>query len=260
MVEVSDELIIQHEDFMKEINTNFRLIWKTLKNISPYVHDAVFSELHKKNVLREVYLTELFEGIEKISLPLEVINEESGQENHVDLLYVVAIAKYLQAKNIFEFGTYFGKTTYFLAATSDDTHVTTLDFPPDQSQTGDYQGSYFKNSDREHQITQLLADSKKFDPLPYKRLMNLIFVDGDHSYTGISHESKKALKMLAPGGVIIWHDYAAKTPDVVRYFNDFTAKKPVFHIKRTSLIVYIDGVDPLTFNPPKRMFTKNNLR
>ena len=39
---------------------------------------------------------------------------------------------------------------------------------------------------------------------------DLIFVDADHDYESAYRHSVTALNLLAPGGVILWHDYQNK--------------------------------------------------
>lgn len=203
---------------------------------------------------KEVYPTDLFPELEKIALPIAAINEESGHSNQVDLLYVSALAQVRGARNIFEFGTYQGRTTYFLTFASPDARVTTLNLPPDRDPgVAKFLGIMFKGSDRETRITQLFCDSREFDPQPYAGQMDYIFIDGDHSYDLVKNDTEKALAMLKPGGMMVWHDYAAKSPGVVRYIREFAETRPVFRLKHTCLVVYIDGVDALEFQPlPRR--------
>ena len=77
--------------------------------------------------------------------------------------------------------------------------------------------------------------------------MDFIFVDADHSYDLVKNDTEKAIEMLAPGGLLIWHDYAEKSPGVMRFVQEFSVNKPVFHIRTTCLAVYIDGVDAISF-------------
>ena len=82
--------------------------------------------------------------------------------------------------------------------------------------------------------------------------MDLVFVDGDHSYEAVKNDSEKALRMLAPGGIILWHDFAAKTPGIVRYMKEFSQQRPVFRLKHTCLVAFIDGMDVEGYVPPAR--------
>jgi hypothetical protein len=36
---------------------------------------------------------------------------------------------------------------------------------------------------------------------------DVIFIDGDHSARGVTHDTELALAAIKPGGTIIWHDY-----------------------------------------------------
>ena len=214
---------------------------------------ALLREYVEASRMRELYPTDLFPGLERVSMPMGAVHEESGHTNQVDLLYVAAIARHRGCRRMFEFGTYQGRTTYHLTLASESPQVFTLNLPPgDDPSVARFLGSWFKGTDRERFITQILEDSRTFDPVPYERQMDLVFVDADHSYEAVQNDTEKALRMLAPGGIILWHDFAAKTPGVVRYLKEFSQQRPVFRLKHTCLVVYIDGVDVEGYVPPAR--------
>lgn len=225
-----------------------------LQNLDKYVEHARYMTLHTQAQLRETHLAELFgPAIEKIAIPFGAIDEETGKPNQAELLYVSVVAKHLQARNIFEFGTYMGRTTYHLTDASEEAFVTTLDLPPEAgSRTTPYLGNCFKGTERERKIKQILCDSKTFDTTPFRKKMDFIFVDGDHSYEGVKNDTEKAFEMLAPGGIIMWHDYGASSDlGLVEFFVEFTKKTSLFRIKKTSLLLYVDGVEALTFQGHK---------
>jgi hypothetical protein len=98
------------------------------------------------------------------------------------------------------------------------------------------------------QITQLFEDAYNFDPKPLAKKFDFIFIDGDHSYEGVENDTLKAFKLLKPGGVIMWHDYAPKSPGLAVFIRQFTQNvRPLFRIKNTSLLLSIDGMDPMSF-------------
>ena len=68
-----------------------------------------------------------------------------------------------------------------------------------------------------HKVTFLRSDSAKFDTTPYLNSMDLVFVDGAHSYEYVKNDTEKGLEMLRPGGIIAWHDCTPSHPDVVKY-------------------------------------------
>lgn len=174
------------------------------------------------------------------------------------------------AKRLFEFGTCSGRTTFLWAANSaPGARITTLTLPPDdpRMQLSDqmtsrdirhatsestHQQFVYSGSSVEHKIEQLFCDSAALDTTPYHRGVDLIFIDGGHSYAYVKNDSEKAFEMVAPGGLIIWHDYRGKRPKetigVYRYLNELSDRVPLCLLKGTSLVVYraprdIDAID-----------------
>lgn len=214
------------------------------------IRTMAFAQMLEASRIRELYLAEIFPGIERVSVPVGAINEQTFHANHADLLYVCAIARHRGAKNLFEFGTYQGRTTYHLTLASDGARVTTLNLPPEKEPTfAQFLGQYFKGTDREKFITQVLSDSREFDTTPCHGQFDFVFVDGDHGYDLVKNDTQKAFELLKPGGAILWHDYAPKSEGLVRFFQEFSQKRPLFRIKRTCLLLHVDGVDPMTFTP-----------
>lgn len=197
--------------------------------------------------IREVYIQELFPGIENESVPIGAINEQTGHTNKTDMLYVTAVAKYVRAAKMFEFGTYMGRTTLYLAHNNPQGQVHTLNLPPERDpRYAPFMGVLFKGQEEEKRITQLHTDSREFDTTPYRQQFDFVFVDGDHSYELVKNDTQKAFELLKPGGIIMWHDYAPKSDGLVRFFREFTQERPLFRIRSTCLLVYIDGIDVMT--------------
>lgn len=163
------------------------------------------------------------------------------------------------AETIFEFGTATGKTAYLLARNApDDAKVVTLTLGPDQlgryreaggdssearklaMQESRYDAFYYNGTEVEAKIEQLFGDSKAFDESPYAERCDLIFIDGSHAYSYVKSDTDKALRMIKPGGVILWHDYRGPrhTKDVYRALNELSRELPLRRIKGTSLVAY----------------------
>ena len=164
-----------------------------------------------------------------------------------------------QALNMFEFGTCTGRTTYLWARNSSPSaRVHTITLHPDQLDTyrGDaddtpddqadalhessFQTFVYSGTDVERKIVQLYGDSKAFDHHPFKGQFDLIFVDGSHARSYVESDSEKALQMLKPGGVILWHDYrgAHRSGGVFDALNALGTTLPLMHIEGTSLVAY----------------------
>lgn len=218
--------------------------------LDKYAESERFGELHRLARIRDVHAAELFgREFEQIEVSFGAIDEETGKVNQAELLIVDAVAKFLKARNIFEFGTYMGRTTYHLVGSTPETRVITLDLPPESgSKTWPFLGNVYKGTEREGRITQLLCDSHKFDATPYSKQMDFIYIDGDHSYLGVKNDTMKALEMLAPKGTIMWHDYGPSSDlGLTKFFVEFTQDRPVFRLKKSSLLIYRDGIDATTF-------------
>ena len=142
----------------------------------------------------------------------------------------------------------------FALNASEDCVVYTLDLPPDDrsaaieatnsadagiirsSQTGiDYQGK-----DVAGKIKQLYGDSMSFDFSPYFGKMDIVFVDGAHHYAAVESDTKNALRMAKPGGVVIWHDFAnyGDYNDVTRAVLANVPPGEVIQIEDTQFAIY----------------------
>lgn len=183
----------------------------------------------------------------------------NGNVNLSELAVLNALCRTYRPKEIFEIGTFDGRTTLNLALNS-EANVTTLDLPAAELESSNVvgvdrlyvdkpaSGARFTSPPHNalacvNRITQLLGDSAKFDFSSWHGKIDLIFVDGAHSYDFVVNDSAVALKLLNPaGGVIVWHDYGV-WPDVAVALRDLKEEKPdlpLVHVKGTSLAVSIN--------------------
>jgi hypothetical protein len=157
---------------------------------------------------------------------------------------------------VVEIGTYDGRTTLNLAVNAPETRVVTLDLPPDESALyalahGERQyvdkpqpGARFRACDpvweeAAQRITQVLGDSATFDWAPYRGRAGLVFVDGSHAYDYVRKDSETAMRLVARGGMVIWHDYG-RWEGVSRALEELEAERRLGlrHIAGTSLVVW----------------------
>ncbi len=157
----------------------------------------------------------------------------------ISMLEGAVLAAFIQklgAKRIFEFGTYKGVSTTQMALNlPDGGMVYTLDLPEDHpantlaitkaeereiaTETG--KGILIPQELR-HKVTFLRSDSATFDTTPYLDSIDLVFVDGAHSYDYVKNDTEKGWEMLRPGGIIAWHDCTPSHPEVVSYLKSRT--------------------------------------
>jgi len=152
----------------------------------------------------------------------------------ISLLEAYSLAllmKRVGAKRVFEFGTYKGVSTTQLALNlPSDGEVHTLDLPDDGPALGleiskDYEREIAAEGGKGSLIPEELLsrvvfiknDSARFDPGPIEGTFDLVFVDGAHSSDYVRNDSEKGWRLLRPGGVLVWHDFAPNHPEVVRY-------------------------------------------
>jgi predicted O-methyltransferase YrrM len=163
------------------------------------------------------------------------------------------------ARTMFEFGTCTGKTAYLWSRNSPpDARVITVTLAPDhlsdyrQEATDDpvdvefalkessHTEFLYSGSDVAAKVEQLFADSKALDVSPWAGRCDLVFVDGSHAYSYVVSDSTKALELVAPGGLVLWHDYAGPrhAPGVYRALNELAQRLPLVRLEGTTLVAY----------------------
>lgn len=165
------------------------------------------------------------------------------------------------ANVIFEFGTATGRTAYLMALNApagakvgtitlsaqelslyqeapDDTGLATQSAIAESS----FGRFLYEGTETAAKIEQLYGDSKQFDETPWMGRCDLIFIDGSHAFSYVKSDTEKALRMLAPGGIIVWHDYRGPehdvVPDVYRYLNELGQRLSLTHLSGTSMVAY----------------------
>jgi predicted O-methyltransferase YrrM len=210
---------------------------------------AWFESRHKK--LPTVSLDELFPGTARLPIHLErSLPRSIGNLTTDELAAMTLICQWLKPAVVFEFGTFNGRTTLNLAAnTPSDTKIYTLDLAnPETTQhtmdqvdvdlhLRDGSGMFFRNTPVSEKIEQIWGDSALFDETALRGKVDLILVDAAHSYEYVRSDTTKALAMLRPGGVILWHDYCVWYPGVFQYLHELLAMYPLKHIEGTHFAV-----------------------
>jgi hypothetical protein len=194
----------------------------------------------------------------------------TGGTSNTESWVLGALAR--RAHTIFEFGTATGRTAYVFARNAPpDACVHTLTLhPSDVATYADQPGDHAKaariarresrfatflytGTDVEDRIEQLFGDSKAFDHARFRDTCDLVFVDGSHARSYVESDTKKALEMVRPGGIVLWHDYKGAYGagrDVFRVLNDLRRRLPLVRLHGTSLVAYrrpndtVDGGSP----------------
>lgn len=153
-----------------------------------------------------------------------------------------------KVRTAFEIGTFNGGTTKLLAeGVAEGGRVTTMDLPPasfDASQRpdgvkGDGVGRAYRDSPAADRVEQLLEDSLTFDASPYAGRYDLVLVDGGHEYVHGVADTRTALRLVAPGGVILWDDFEPYWHGLVRGICQEMEGRELCRLAGTSLGVYL---------------------
>jgi predicted O-methyltransferase YrrM len=168
---------------------------------------------------------------------------------------LAALCQGLEARTFFEIGTNRGRTAWTVAANNPEIEIQTLDLP-DQAAADtvalnlnesdrDFfvedwdRGEAFADTPEADRISQLWGDSARFDFAPYEGNMDMVFIDGAHSYAYVKNDTDAGMRMLSERGALVWDDYP-RIPGVYRLLDELapTLDPPPFHILGTRLVVF----------------------
>jgi len=172
-----------------------------------------------------------------------------GGSTILDLLLLKHLAMTRQPCTYFEIGTYRGESLLAVlphvehahSLDLDDQHMNQLRFSPEmQSQMQ----VLLKNKEN---IDFIKGDSRKVDFQSLNAKCDLIFIDGNHTFEYVKHDTESVLNHLAQEStIIVWHDYAID-PEQVRWevLTGIRAGLPqhlhqyLYHIENTKCAVLI---------------------
>ncbi|MEM3484232.1 MAG: class I SAM-dependent methyltransferase [Candidatus Methanomethyliaceae archaeon] len=193
-------------------------------------------------------LNALYPGIENQPVVVGFPGSRLSIQEQVCMAQLLAFRR---PKIVFEIGTAYGGTTVLMAANlSDDAQISTLDLPLGcERRTSCYGptitdqelGACFRGTVHERKIRQLYGDSRFFDFSPWKGQVDLVFIDGGHEYEVVQNDTRKALDMISPQGIVVWHDYPS-WPGVYRVVHDLARTEPIFQIRHTRLALLDTGL------------------
>lgn len=140
-----------------------------------------------------------------------------------EIAKLLEIFKELDPKLILEIGTAAGGTLFLFSRITDpEATIISVDLPG-----GAFGGGYpewkmplFKGFAKNGQIIKLLrADSHNAETLDLvktalgDRLIDFLFIDGDHTYEGVKNDFNMYSPLVRKGGIIAFHDIAEHPPE-----------------------------------------------
>jgi predicted O-methyltransferase YrrM len=193
-------------------------------------------------------LESIFPGVEEIEVVLrhDTLERSLG---HGEAFVLSLITAWLQPERIFEIGTASGQGTLLMARQAPHAQVDTLDLGNERPSLGvqrgqppwkdiDTIGRAYRESPYAEHIHQHFGDSATFDFSPYKGEVDLVFVDGAHTYDYVASDSAHALEMIGSSGVVVWDDCNALSPGVSRALLELQRRgEPVHRVAGTRFAV-----------------------
>lgn len=156
---------------------------------------------------------------------------------------LMALVRHYKPQLLFEMGTFTGATTVSLArAAGKDATVHTIDLPDKEIVWGPAVRAAIgrRLTERTESDASIIAhrcNTKSFDFAPFERKVDFVYIDASHEYHDVLHDSNAALRMVRPGGIVVWDDYQATIPGVVRALRELSRTHRIFQIELTRLAV-----------------------
>lgn len=148
----------------------------------------------------------------------------------------------------FEIGTFNGGTTAMIAENlPDDGRVVTVDLPdeafdatqhPDAFGASDV-GSVHRASPASHKVEEVRVDSLRLDATPWRAWADLVLVDGAHDYEHGFSDTRSALQIVKPGGIVLWDDFDPYWHGLVNGILDAAGNRPVGRLAGLPLAVLL---------------------
>ncbi len=156
----------------------------------------------------------------------------------MDMLFLLNLAKGRQCRRILEVGTYRARTTCAFHQNCPEAEIVSFDI---QVLDSPYRRALLNSPQVQFRLASF---SDSTTALRQEKPFDLIFVDGSHRLEDVIADSRLALEILAPGGIIVWHDYRPndyrtrelRVPEGLKVIRQTV---PVFAVRHTTCAVYV---------------------
>jgi predicted O-methyltransferase YrrM len=151
-----------------------------------------------------------------LALARRAIREFDAVQRTWELQSLIALVRRMKPMTIVEIGTYKGGTlACWAAVASPAAHIVSIDLPPPWENREAIAASVARAHTMvrpSQRLTTISADSH--DPGTLTRLnaalagapLDVLWIDGDHTYEGVSQDVQMYGPLVRPGGIIALHD------------------------------------------------------
>ena len=193
------------------------------------------------HALRSVHLSHFLPSDSPVQICIDFRDQHDFELPTAERLALLYMTRLIEPLVVFEIGTFTGSTSVTIAgALSSSSVVHTLDLPPGENphepRIHEQVGSAFASYDGSGaQIQQHWGDSTTFDFSPWQNKVDMVFIDGSHEYYAVMSDSINAMKMVRPGGMIVWDDYQPRLSGVVCALQELARSYEILHLRGTRL-------------------------
>ena len=179
------------------------------------------SKLVNDNLLK-INIGELLDSLD-VDLSIKDVTFLSGGSSALDYFFLKALMIKLRLKVFLEIGTWTGESIAAVSGVADKCYSISL---PDNNETliqtflkycnKNNFSRYF--SRRKKNIIHFEENSKTFDfEKNIDRKVDLVFIDGDHSYEGIQTDTQNIFRFLGYNDtIVVWHDFRTSRNELVK--------------------------------------------
>jgi predicted O-methyltransferase YrrM len=195
-------------------------------------------------------IDDLFPGLSAVPVNVRVFDAVWGDSGNTETVEMLCRLAKSGRTPVVEIGTFRGRTTYQLAANCDGP-IYTIDIAqplPDEREENVERQAYPSYTPGElladapaairGKITQLIGDSRLLDLSRLHGTIGLVYVDAGHSYDACRSDSDLAMRLIRPGGVIVWDDYGDYWPGVKRAIDKLAETRTMHVLRRLGLVVF----------------------
>lgn len=211
---------------------------KSLFAYRPFVDLTLCHFLKQRLTLPNISLNKLFEDFDKQPVTLHQLPCGGWSAPIADVVMLLKIVVCSKPKKLLEVGSFRGYTALYLAQhVADNTKIVTVDCYPEHGEA--YRNTVY-DSRIERRVGETSASMFQQDiPGSY----DLIFVDAEHTYADVKHDTELILPLVSPTGFIVWHDYANwgyfyGINRVPEYLKELSQKLPIAHVDGSDLAIY----------------------
>ena len=166
------------------------------------------TKLNKFN-LREINLGKFLKSIEN-KIQLNNLTFITGGSGILDYAFLKALAIKFNIESFLEIGSFIGESINNISKVVKKCYSLSL---PNEFSAHIFErrnmnnfSSYFMNG--QDNIIQYKCDSKNFDFNLIDEKVGLVFIDGDHSYSGVFSDTRNIFNIIDTSkAIVVWHDF-----------------------------------------------------